>query len=374
MSNIISPAPVSKTKTTAPTAAPYADAVATLCWCGGVDGYLRLIDQTRLPEELVYLDCRDVETVWEAIRSLRVRGAPAIAMAAAYGLCLGLQSLVQADEATFYAKFDEASRYLATSRPTAVNLFWALDRMRAMAEAYRGRSTPAAILEILLREADAIVEEDRQVCRAIGRHGAALLSDGQGVLTHCNAGGLATADYGTALALFFSAQESGKRLHIYADETRPLLQGARLTAWELQRRGIDVTLICDSMAAQVMREGRVQAVVTGADRIAANGDTANKIGTYGVALLAAAHGIPFYVAAPLSTFDLSLPSGDGIPIEQRRPEEITHGFGRRTAPEGISVYNPAFDVTPARLIRAIICERGLIEPVTAEQIAAVFGR
>jgi methylthioribose-1-phosphate isomerase len=192
------------------------------------------------------------------------------------------------------------------------------------------------------------------------------------VLTHCNAGGLATADYGTALAVFFSAHESGKRLHIYADETRPLLQGARLTAWELQNRGIDVTLICDSMAAQVMREGRVQAVVTGADRIAANGDTANKIGTYGVALLAAAHDIPFYIAAPLSTFDLSIALGDQIPIEQRSPEEITHGFGRRTAPEGIGVYNPAFDVTPARLIRAIICERGLIQPVTRERIAAVL--
>ena len=201
----------------------------------------------------------------------------------------------------------------------------------------------------------------------------ALLADGQGVLTHCNAGGLATADYGTALAVIFAAQESGKRLSVYVDETRPLLQGARLTAWELQRRGIDVTLICDSMAAQVMREGRVQAVVVGADRIAANGDTANKIGTYGVAVLAAAHDIPFYVAAPLSTFDLSLANGSQIPIEQRRPEEITHSFGHRTAPEGIAVYNPAFDVTPARLIRAIICERGVIEPVTPAQIAAVVG-
>jgi methylthioribose-1-phosphate isomerase len=195
------------------------------------------------------------------------------------------------------------------------------------------------------------------------------LADGQGVLTHCNAGGLATADYGTALAVFFAAHESGKRLHVYADETRPLLQGARLTAWELAERGIDVTLICDSMAAQVMREGRVQAVVTGADRIAANGDTANKIGTYGVALLAAAHNIPFYVAAPTSTFDLSLASGHEIPIEQRDPREVTHGFGRQTAPDGVAVYNPAFDVTPARLITAIICERGVIRPVSAESIA-----
>ena len=212
------------------------------------------------------------------------------------------------------------------------------------------------------------------MCRAIGRHGAELLADGQGVLTHCNAGGLATADYGTALAVIFAAVESGKRLHVYADETRPLLQGARLTAWELQQRGIDVTLICDSMAAQVMREGRVQAVITGADRIAANGDTANKIGTYGVAVLAAAHEIPFYVAAPSSTFDLSLAGGDGIPIEQRDPREITHGFGRQTAPEGIDVYNPAFDVTPAELIAAIICERGVIRPVTRQRIAEVVER
>jgi methylthioribose-1-phosphate isomerase len=206
------------------------------------------------------------------------------------------------------------------------------------------------------------------MCRAIGRHGAALLADGQGVLTHCNAGGLATADYGTALAVLFTAHEQGKRLRVFADETRPLLQGARLTAWELCARGLDVTLICDSMAAQVMREGRVQAVVVGADRIAANGDTANKIGTYGVAVLAAAHEIPFYVAAPSSTFDLSLDDGTAIPIEQRDPREITHGFGRQTAPDGVQVYNPAFDVTPARLIRAIICERGVIQPVDREHV------
>jgi methylthioribose-1-phosphate isomerase len=226
---------------------------------------------------------------------------------------------------------------------------------------------------VLLAEARAIHEEDRQMCRAIGRHGAALLKDGQGVLTHCNAGGLATADYGTALAVIFAAAEQGKTLHVWADETRPLLQGARLTAWELHEREIDVTLICDSMAAVVMREGRVQAVVTGADRIAANGDTANKIGTYGVALLAAAHNIPFYVAAPTSTFDLSIADGQAIPIEERDPSEITHGFGRQTAPSGVKVYNPAFDVTPARLIAAIICERGVIRPVNAQRIAQVLG-
>jgi methylthioribose-1-phosphate isomerase len=236
--------------------------------------------------------------------------------------------------------------------------------MKGAANQWRGKCKPREIAEKLLVEARAIWEEDRAMCRAIGKHGAALLHDGQGILTHCNAGALVTVDYGTALAPIFTAHEMGKRLHVFVDETRPLLQGARLTAWELQQRGITATLICDSMAALVMREGRVQAVIVGADRIAANGDTANKIGTYGVALLAAAHNIPFYVAAPRSTFDLSLASGDKIPIEQRPAEEITCGFGRQTAPIGVDVYNPAFDVTPAHLIRGIICEHGVIEPVT----------
>jgi methylthioribose-1-phosphate isomerase len=346
-------------------------APATLAWIGGAEGHLRLIDQTLLPLELEYVECRDVASVWEAIKLLRVRGAPAIGIAAAYGVCVGLQPAIAADEATFFARLDEVTAYLAGSRPTAVNLFWALERMKGVAEKLRGRARPAEILVALLAEARTIEEEDRRMCRDIGRHGAALLADGQGVLTHCNAGGLATADYGTALAVMFAASEAGKRLHVYADETRPLLQGARLTAWELHERGIEVTLICDSMAAQVMREGRVQAVITGADRIAANGDVANKIGTYGVALLAAAHDIQFYVAAPTSTFDLALADGTGIPIEQRDPREITHGFGRQTAPEGIGVYNPAFDVTPAGLIKAIICERGTIEPVTRQRIAEV---
>ncbi len=346
-------------------------APATLAWIGDSCGYLELIDQTLLPGELTHLACRDVETVWEAIKSLRVRGAPAIGVAAAYGVCVGVQPALDADEAAFFARLNEVCDYLATSRPTAVNLFWALDRMRTKGLSLRGSLLPREVAAGLLVEAQKIEAEDRLMCRAIGRHGAALLQDGQGVLTHCNAGGLATSDYGTALAVFFAAHEGGKRLHVYADETRPLLQGARLTAWELQQRGIEVTLICDSMAAQVMREGRVSAVVTGADRIAANGDAANKIGTYGVALLAAAHDIPFYVAAPTSTFDMSIADGGQIPIEQRDPREITHGFGRSTAPEGVQVYNPAFDVTPARLIKAIICEHGVIEPVTREAIAAV---
>jgi methylthioribose-1-phosphate isomerase len=344
----------------------------TLHWLGDIDGCLRMIDQTRLPTEFVEINCRDVQAVWEAIKTLRVRGAPAIGIAAAYGVCLGVQNVAGSDEAAFFRRLDETTDHLATSRPTAVNLFWALERMKTAAERLRGKPT-GEIVAALLAEAHAIYEEDRQMCRAIGRHGAELLRDGQGVLTHCNAGGLATSDYGTALAVFFAAAESGKTLHVYADETRPLLQGARLTAWELQQRGIDVTLICDSMAAQVMREGRVAAVVTGADRIAANGDTANKIGTYGVALLAAAHKIPFYIAAPSSTFDLSIRSGAEIPIEQRDSRELTHGFGRQTAPEGVAVYNPAFDVTPAELIAAIICERGVIRPVSRVSIAAMLG-
>ncbi len=282
-----------------------------------------------------------------------------------------MQNAADADESTFFRRLREAADYLATSRPTAVNLFWALDRMKRAAGRLRGRPTPE-IAAALLAEAHAIYQEDRQMCRAIGRHGAALLCDGDGVLTHCNAGGLATSDYGTALAVIFAAAEAGKTLHVYADETRPLLQGARLTAWELQQRGIDVTLICDNMAAQVMREGRVQAVVTGADRIAANGDSANKIGTYGVAVLAKAHRIPFYIAAPSSTFDLSIADGAAIPIEQRDPREVTHGFGRQTAPEGVSVYNPAFDVTPAELIAGIICERGVIRPVERKTIGAML--
>jgi methylthioribose-1-phosphate isomerase len=339
-------------------------------WIGNIDGCLRLLDQTRLPTEVVFIDCHDAQGVFEAIRSLRVRGAPAIGIAAAYGVCLGLRSATAAD---WEQRLEEVTDYLAGSRPTAVNLFWALERMKNAARAAPVTAGIDERSERLLREARAIHDEDRAMCRAIGRFGAALLGDGQGVLTHCNAGGLATAEYGTALAVFFAAQDAGKRLHVFADETRPLLQGARLTAWELMQRGIDVTLICDSMAAQVMREGRVQAVVVGADRIAANGDTANKIGTYGVAVLAAAHHIPFYVAAPTSTFDLSIADGTAIPIEQRAAEEITHGFGRQTAPDGIQVYNPAFDMTPATLIKAIICERGVIEPVNRQAIAAMLG-
>jgi methylthioribose-1-phosphate isomerase len=348
-------------------------AFATVRWVGdATTGFLRLIDQTRLPTEYVEIDCRDVPAVWEAIRSLRVRGAPAIGVAAAYGAVIGARSLGTSDAADVRRALVDATALLRTSRPTAVNLFKALDRMEASVASTNQREG-AAILERLLAEAREIDEEDRAMCRAIGRHGAQIVGSGQGILTHCNAGGLATADYGTALAVVFAASGAGKSIRVFADETRPLLQGARLTAWELQRRGIPVTLICDNMAAQVMREGKIHLVVVGADRIASNGDTANKIGTYGVALLAKAHAIPFYVAAPSSSFDLSIPAGSAIPIEQRDPREVTHGFGRQTAPEGVDVYNPAFDVTPAELISGIITEKGIIRPVNAETIRDVLG-
>src|SRR4051812_11100261 len=348
------------------------ETIRTVGWVGdAARGHLRLIDQTLLPTEFIEIDCHDVPTVWEAIKLLRVRGAPAIGVAAAYGAVLGARSQGFAEPAAIRRALGEATAYLRTSRPTAVNLFWALDRMDSIA-ARADTDNPRALLDRLLAEAHAIAEEDRAMCRAIGRHGAGLVEPGEGILTHCNAGGLATSDYGTALAVIFSAHEQGKDLRVFADETRPLLQGARLTAWELKRRGVAVTLICDNMAAQVMREGKIQKVVVGADRIAANGDTANKIGTYGVALLARAHGIPFYVAAPSSTFDLAIPDGSTIPIEQRESHEVTHGFGRQTAPSGVNVYNPAFDVTPAELIAGIITEKGVIRPVNMETIREVI--
>jgi len=340
----------------------------TIAWIGDTTGFVRVLDQTLLPMQVEYRDCRTVEEVWEAIKVLRVRGAPAIGIAAAMGVVVGLQTLCQPTPQAFRQRLKEVADYLRTSRPTAVNLFWALQRMERRAADCIEREQPSHLMRVLLDEALAIEEEDRQMCRAIGRVGAELIGEGQGVLTHCNAGGLATADYGTALAVMFAAAEQGRRFAVFADETRPLLQGARLTTWELQQRGLDVTLICDNMAAQVMKEGRIHLVVTGADRIAANGDTANKIGTYGVALLAQAHGIPFYVAAPSSTFDLSLTSGEDIPIEQRDPREVTHGLGKQIAPNGVKVYNPAFDVTPARLIAAIITEKGLVRPVTQAEI------
>ncbi len=329
--------------------------VATINW---VDDGLRLIDQTRLPEELIHIDCRDVETVAEAIRMLRVRGAPAIGVAAAYGVVIAAQEATRAADPVAHIR--AAIDTLGATRPTAVNLFWALDRMTRVLDAAASESL-AAIHDRLFAEAQTIFEEDKTTCRAIGRHGAGLLGAKTTILTHCNAGGLATVDYGTALAVVYAAVEQGKQVAVYADETRPLLQGSRLTAWELQQSGVDVTVICDSMAATVLRDKPIDCVIVGADRIAANGDVANKIGTYGVAILAREHDIPFYVAAPLSTIDMSLAEGSLIPIEERSPVEITHGMGKQTAPEAVHVYNPAFDVTPHRLVNAIITDHGVAE-------------
>jgi methylthioribose-1-phosphate isomerase len=320
-----------------------------------------MVDQTRLPGELVFLEIRGVEEMWTAIKTLQVRGAPAIGVAAAMGVVIAAQNSGAETGEGLVADACRGADYLATSRPTAVNLFWALDRMKALASNLAGNS-PRKIREELAREAVRIFDEDVAMCRAIGAHGAALIHDGATVLTHCNAGSLATSQYGTALAPIYVAREQGKRVSVYADETRPLLQGARLTAWELTQAGIETTLICDNMAAVVMKQGRVDLVMVGADRIAANGDTANKIGTYGVALLARAHNIPFYVLAPTSTFDLTLDSGDGIPIEERARDEVIRGFGKLTAPENVKVYSPAFDVTPATLITAIVCEKGVLRP------------
>ncbi len=343
----------------------------TQSWIGELPGTLRMIDQTRLPGDFVEIDCETVQQVWDAIKRLSVRGAPAIGVSAAYGTVIGLQNETSLSRADFDLKLNEVTDHLADSRPTAVNLFWALDRMKNVAGGMTD-ATPAEVVERLLVEARAIENEDREMCAAIGRFGAELMPDKGGVLTHCNAGGLATAGDGTALSVLFAAVAAGKKIHVFADETRPLLQGARLTSWECQQRDVPVTVICDSMAALVMREKKVQAVVTGADRIAANGDAANKVGTYSVAVLAKAHGIPFYVAAPSSTFDMSLASGDLIPIEERARDEISHGFGKQTVPDGVDVWNPAFDVTPAELIAGIITERGVITPVNAKSVAAMI--
>ena len=345
--------------------------VTVVEWVGDARrGVLRLLDQTQLPARLTYLQCRDAQMVWDAIEQLVVRGAPAIGVAAGYGMVLAAQWIPDGND--FMTGVEAAGEYLQTARPTAVNLRWACRRVfrraqRTLSDDYH------LIRDAMLEEAQAIHAEYAELCLAIGREAAPLLEGCSAVLTHCNAGALATAGIGTATAGIYVAHAQGRKLTVYCDETRPLLQGSRLTAWELMQAGMSPVVIADNMAAQVLREGRVQMVITGADRIAANGDAANKIGTYSAALVAKAHGIPFYIAAPSSTFDLSLPSGDEIPIEERDPREITHGFGRQTAPDGIKVYNPAFDVTPAGLIEALICERGVIRPVTRERIAEVLG-
>ncbi|MCK5114160.1 MAG: S-methyl-5-thioribose-1-phosphate isomerase [Phycisphaerae bacterium] len=342
-------------------------------WCGPAGkGHLRLLDQTLLPNETAYVDCRDRHTVRSAIRKLVVRGAPAIGVAAGYGMVVAAQNIQEGDD--FLSRLAAVAEYLESARPTAVNLSWAVRRVeqRAITEA-DGGANDGQIITAMLDEARAIHTEDVEMCMSIGRAAAPLVMEHSGLLTHCNAGALATSGIGTATAGMYVAHAAGHKFTVYCDETRPLLQGSRLTAWELQQADIDAVVITDNMTAHTMKEGRVGMVIVGADRIAANGDAANKIGTYGVAILANCHGIPFYVAAPYSTFDMSLKSGDAIPIEERGAEEITHGFGNRTAPEGIATYCPAFDVTPAELITGIITDRGIISPVTPANVKKVLG-
>ena len=349
--------------------------VQTIRWVGGVDGFLELIDQRRLPAEFVKLQCRDIEQVYEAIRTLAVRGAPAIGVCAAYGLALSMRKCNEERAERGLECLRKSCEYLASSRPTAVNLFWSLERVKRSAERFAADEPGAnlrALREFVLAEAEAIYAEDVDMCRRIGENGERFIEEDARILTHCNAGALATAGQGTALSVMYEAQRRGRRFRVYADETRPLLQGARLTAWELQQAGIDATVICDSTAGWLMKQGEIDIVITGADRIAANGDAANKIGTYSLSILAREHGIPFYIAAPSSTFDLSISSAEQIPIEQRSADEVTFFADKRVAPEGIDVYNPAFDITEARDISAIITERGVIEKPDAAKIAEHF--
>ncbi len=344
---------------------------SALRWVGGVDGYLELLDQRRLPEEIVRVKCTSVEQLYEAIKTLTVRGAPAIGVAAGYGVVLCLQGAGNRDIRTAVGSIQNACRYLGSARPTAVNLFAALERCEQAAKRFVESQSPATVeslRQLVLETAHSICQEDVDMCLRIGRNGQEFIEDGGAVLTHCNAGALATAGQGTALSVLYEAKKNGKRFVVYVDETRPLLQGARLTAWEMQRAGIETILICDNMAGWLMKQGKIDAVITGADRIAANGDTANKIGTYSLAVLAKRNNVPFYVAAPSSTFDLSLSSGDAIPIEERDAAEVTDFAGKRVAPAGISVYNQAFDVTEAELVTAIITEKGVVKSPNEQKI------
>ncbi len=339
-------------------------AIETIKW---VSGCARIIDQTKLPNKFEYIYCRDVATMWQAIKRLSVRGAPAIGVAAAFGVLLGIQKFKGQDKPKFLKLFNKTCDYLATSRPTAVNLFNMLNEMRAVV-AENPKADVPALKKLLHKRAMEIFKEDQKVCRTMGDHGAKLIKNGMKALTVCNAGALATVDYGTALGVFYSAKRQGKKFSVYSCETRPLLQGARLTCWELLRQKINTTLICDNMAASLMAKGQVDIIFTGADRIASNGDTANKIGTYMLAVLARHHSIPFYIVAPRSTFDLKIKSGKQIPIEERKSDEVTHFAGVRIAAKGVKVYNPAFDVTPAKLITGIVTEHGIIHPPYVKNI------
>ena len=330
--------------------------IHTLEW---TDSGVRFIDQTKLPVEETYVTCKTYEQVADAIRNMVVRGAPAIGVAAAMGIALGVQNSKAESVGELKREFDQICDVIGKTRPTGVNLFWAIRRMRDKFESLRVRPLPQ-IKQALIEEAQRMHAEDIAANQAMGRHGATLMPASGGVLTHCNAGALATCGYGTALGVIRAAVEQGKKIHVYADETRPFLQGSRLTAWELMKDGIPTTVISDNMAGAMMKQGKIGAIVVGADRIAANGDVANKIGTYTLAVLAKEHGIPFYVAAPFSTIDLEMPDGDQIPIEQRNPKEVTHMAGKAIAPEGVQVENPAFDVTPAKYVSAIVTERGIV--------------
>lgn len=337
------------------------------------DNKVVMLDQTKLPGEEVYNEYSDFKSVAEAIRGMVIRGAPAIGVAAAMGIALGAREIIADTHESFFQQLSNICDVMAATRPTAVNLFWAIERMKRVAEASRDRDLNG-IREILRLEAIAVEEEDLRICRSIGANGAAIIREGSTVLTHCNAGGLATAGYGTALGVIRAAHDQGKNIRVFADETRPWLQGARLTVWELMKDNIPVTLITDSMAGYFMKKGEISCCVVGADRIAANGDTANKIGTYSVAVLAKENKIPFYVAAPLSTFDLTLESGDAIPIEERHSREVTHLAGFSVAPIGVKVCNPAFDVTPARYITGIITEKGVLSGDFRRRIRDMVGK
>ncbi len=335
--------------------------VETIIW---TDSGVVMIDQRLLPRQEVFVTCRTYLEMADAIKTMVIRGAPAIGVAAAMGVALGVQE---------GADFDTVCDTLAATRPTAVNLFWGIERMRRLNDTLTG-ATQAELVARMIEEAQTTRTEDIAICEAIGRNGADLVPDGKTVLTHCNAGALATAGYGTALGVIRAAVSAGKKIDVFADETRPFLQGARLTAWELQQDGIPTTIITDNMAGHFLKSGRIGCVVVGADRIAANGDVANKIGTYSVAVLAKENGVPFYVAAPVSTFDLTIPSGDHIPIEQRSRDEVTHVFGVPVAPEGIGVENPAFDVTPSRYVTAIICEKGVARAPYEQSLKALASK
>ena len=330
---------------------------------------VKIIDQTLLPGKLKYVYSSSTKSIWGIIKKMKIRGAPAIGVAAAFGVYLGVKNSGE----NIFKDLEKTVKYLASSRPTARNLFWALERMRKIAQKHKKEPIPK-LKKILLKEAIKVLNEDKVICRKMGEFGRSLIKNNDTVLTHCNAGGLATADYGTALGVIFSAHEQGKKIHVFADETRPVLQGARLTVWELMREKIDTTLIADNMAASLMAKGKIDKIIVGADRIAKNGDTANKIGTYNLAILAHHHNVPFYVAAPLSTIDVHIKSGEHIPIEERHPNEVRKIANSYIAPKKVKVYNPAFDVTPAKYITAIITERGILRKPYAKSISTVIAR